>query len=47
MLEDIEVKGVFRAPSHNAPYLETLGKVVLNQDEYREVGHIPCDAAQQ
>lgn len=41
------VKGIFRAPSHNAPSLETLGKVVLEQDECMEVGHVPCDAAQQ
>lgn len=47
VLEDMEVKGIFRAPSHNALCLETLGKVVLEQDECGEVGHVLCDAAQQ
>lgn len=47
VLEDMEVKGISRAPSHDGLCLETLGKVVLEQEECREVGHVPCDAAQQ
>lgn len=41
----MEVNGIFKAPIHSVLSLETLGKVVLEQDECREVGHIPCDAA--
>lgn len=47
VLEDMEVKGISRAPSHDGLCLETLRKVVLEQEECREVGHVPCDAAQQ